>query len=37
MKYLELEMQIHLKNTQDFVKLKYEIPPIPDLVEEVQY
>ena len=37
MKYLELEMQIHLKNTQDLVKLKYESPPIPDLVEEVQY
>ena len=37
MKYIELEKQVHLKQTQDLLKLNYEIPPIPDFVEEVQY
>ena len=37
MKYLELENQVLLKNGQELVKLKYEIPPIPDQIEEVQY
>jgi hypothetical protein len=35
MKYLELENQVLLKNGQELVKLKYEIPPIPDQIEEV--
>ena len=35
MKYLELEKQVQLKSNQVLAKLKYEIPPIPDLVEEV--
>lgn len=36
-KYLELENQVNLKRNEELSKLKYEIPPIPEEVEEVQY